>query len=181
MNDLQNSRDLINIEEIERNRLERLLAMAKIEGTEEQSALEIYEEALSNSRNGYKIVHKRDIDELYVNNYNSEWLLAWNSNMDLQLCLDYYAIITYISDYYTKMDTEMINEIKAALKKAGNESLQKKLSIVANVFLTHRQIGESEAFYRILPHLHMKYSNIENVFLPTGFKSNRSSFLMQLT
>ena len=68
-----------------------------------------------------------------------------------------------------------------ALKKSDNQSLQNLLSVVANVFLTHRQIGESEAFYRILPHLHMKKSNMDCVFLPTGFKKNRSNFLMELT
>ena len=70
--------------------------------------------------------------------------------------------------------------IRDALKKAENETLQKKLSIVVNTFLTHRQIGECEAFYRILPHLNLTFSNIDDVFLPTGFKSNRSSFLTQV-
>ena len=37
------------------------------------------------STGGYKIVHKRDIDEIYVNNYNKEWIKSWNANMDIQL------------------------------------------------------------------------------------------------
>ena len=100
--------------------------------------------------------------------------------MDLQVCLDYYGIITYISNYFSKDDTGTVPYILEALKKALNQSLQNRLSVVANIFLTHRQIGESEAFYKILPHLQMKYSNIDCVFLPTGFKKNRSSFLMEL-
>ena len=48
-------------------------------------------------------------------------------------------------------------------------------------FLTHRQIGESEAFFKILPHLHLKWSNIDTVFVMTGFKCNRSRFLKEIT
>ena len=173
--------DLINIDEVEVRRLEALLEKAKIIPENGQSPIKIYESALGISAKGYKIVYKRDIDEIYVNNYNREWLINWNANMDLQLCLDYYAIITYICDYYSKDDSGTIGHIAKALKKAENESLKTKLSLVINQFLTHRQIGESEAYFKILPHLHMKWSNIETVFVPTGFKSNRSSFLKQLT
>ena len=101
--------------------------------------------------------------------------------MDLQLCLDFYAIITYISDYYSKDDSGTMKFIKEALKQAGNESLKSKLSLVVHQFLTHRQIGECEAYFRILPHLHMKHSNIEAVFVQTGFEQNRSKFLKKLT
>ena len=48
---------------------------------------------------------ERDIDEVFVNSYNPEWILAWNGNMDLQICLDFFAVITYITEYYTKDDT----------------------------------------------------------------------------
>ena len=132
-------------------------------------------------KNGYRVVHKRDIDELFVNNYNPEWLLNWNGNMDLQLCLDFFAIVTYISDYYSKDDSGTMRYIKEALKAVGNESLKAKLSLVVHQFLTHRQIGESEAYYRLLPQLHLKESNIEATFVPTGFKYNRSRFLQKLT
>jgi len=97
------------------------------------------------------------------------------------LCLDYFGLITYISDYFTKDDTGTLQFIKDALKIAVNECLKKRLSIVIDTFLTHRQIGESEGFFRILPHLELKYSNIESIFMPTGFKSNRSKFLKQIT
>ena len=88
---------------------------------------------------------------------------------------------TYISDYYGKDDSGTMAFINEALKKAENESLRNRLSIVANTFLTHRQIGESEAYFKILPHLEMKHSNIESLFIPTGFKANRSKFLKQIT
>ena len=93
---------MIDIEAAELERLEALLDKAGIVAENDKSALQIYEQALGTSEKGYKIIHKRDIDEIYVNNYNKEWLINWNANMDLQLCLDFYAVITYISDYYSK-------------------------------------------------------------------------------
>ena len=179
--DLEVIKDCIDIKEIEKKRLNKLLMRAEVQGTGEKTSMEVYEDALGVSANGYKVVHKRDVDEVMVNNYNSEWIISWNSNMDLQLCLDYHHVITYISDYFLKDETETMNQIKDALRKGENETLQKKLSIVVNTFLTHRQIGECEAFYRVLPHLNLTFSNIDDVFLSTGFKSNRSSFLTQVT
>ena len=155
--------------------------MAGIDGEKDDDKIEVYEKALEVSQVGYKVIHERDVDEIYVNNYNREWILNWNANMDIQLCLDFFAIVTYISDYYSKDDSGTLQHIKVALKQSENESLKSKLSLVAHTFQTHRQIGETEAYFRILPHLHMKYSNIETVFVPTGFKQNRSKFLKKLT
>ena len=170
-----------DVKDIERNCLQALLDEAGVSSESDKSAIEIYEEALGISGTGYKIVHKRDINEIYVNNYNPEWIINWNGNMDLQLCLDYYAVITYISDYYSKDDSGTMGHIRNVLKSAQNESLKTKLKLVMNKFLTHRQIAECEAYFKILPHLQMKSSNIETVFIQTGFKNNRSSFLKQLT
>ena len=97
------------------------------------------------------------------------------------MCLDFLAVITYISDYCSKDDSGTMKYIREALKNAGNENLRSRLILVAHQFLTHRQIGECEAYYRILPQLHMKKSNIEAVFVATGFKNNRSRFLQKIT
>ena len=178
---MKESFNLFDIKNIEKIRLQALLDEAGIFPEADKSIIQIYEESLGVSQTGYKVIHRRDINEIYVNNYSTEWIINWNANMDLQLCLDFYAVITYISDYYSKDDSGTMRHIREALRQAGNESLQAKLSLVIHTFLTHRQIGESEAFFKILPHLHMKSSNIETVFVPTGFKGNRSSFLKQLT
>ena len=168
------------LENLLKDRLVALLTKAGVPGENEDEKIALYEKALSVSENGYRVLHKRDVDEIFVNNYNPEWILNWNANMDLQLCLDFFAVITYISDYYGKDDSGTMKHIKQALKQAENESLKKKLSLVSHTFLTHRQIGESEAYFRILPHLHMKESNIEAIFVATGFKKNRSRFLRKL-
>ena len=140
--------------------------------------LEEYENALSVNNRGYHPHYKRDVSETMVNTYNPEWISAWNGNMDIQLCLDFFAVITYISDYYSKDDSGTMDILLNALQDVQNEDLRTKLKKVGSVFLTHRQIGESEAYYRILPHMHLKDSNIEAVFAPTGF--NPSRFLQRV-
>ena len=51
-----------------------------------------YEEALITSGRAAKtIILKRHPKDRYMNNYNPEWILVWNGNMDLQLCLDFFS------------------------------------------------------------------------------------------
>ena len=74
--------------------LKRVLKEAKVDKDKYYQALEI-------SHVGACIILKREVNEIYINNYNPEWLKAWDGNMDIAVCLDYFAIITYITDYYT--------------------------------------------------------------------------------
>ena len=61
-----------------------------------------------------------------------------------------------------------------------DDSLKGKLNFVKNAFLTRRQVGEAELYYRFFPWLHLVQSNIGCEFVPTGFKENRSRFLKQV-
>ena len=163
------------------NRLVGLLRKAGVPGQDEDEMIKLYEDALSVSESGYRIVHKRDVDEIFVNNYNDEWIINWNGNIDISFCFDFFAVITYISDYYGKDDSGTLHHIREALKESTNDDFKAKMLLVAQTFLTHRQIGECEAYFRILPHLHLKDSNVETVFVATGFNKNRSKFLKQIT
>ena len=51
---------------------------------------------------------------------------------------------------------------------------------MANTFLTHRQMGEVEAYYKIFPQLTLKYSSVDTIFIPSDKKELRSKFLMKL-
>ena len=77
--------------------------------------LEKYEEALGTTRNGKVLVMKRDVKDRFINNYNPEMLDAFNANMDIQLALDPYAVITYIVSYMNKDETQMTKNLKEAL------------------------------------------------------------------
>ena len=62
-----------------------------------------YHKLLSHSTKGFAVVLKRDIEEVWTNSFNHEWLEIWDSNLDVQVALDMYAIVTYITDYYLKV------------------------------------------------------------------------------
>ena len=67
---------------------------------------------------------------------------------------------SYVTDYYVKDDTGNMEGIKAALAQTQTNDLKEKMRTVANVFLTHRQMGEAEAVYRLLPSLTLRKSNV---------------------
>ena len=133
-----------------------------------------YIEALGVSNRGYSVVYARDLDEIFTNPFNVEWMRAWNANLDIQPCLDYFAVSTYIADYYAKADTATMEKLKKALKDSDETQLKERMKLVANVFLTHRQIGESEAVYRLIPSLTLTMSNIACQFVSTSRKEERS-------
>ena len=58
--------------------------------------------------------------------------------------------------------------LKNALKDKDISDVQEKMKVSANVYLTHRQIGEAEAVFRLIPSLTLSMSNITCQFVPTG-------------
>ena len=86
------------------------------------------------------------MSETLINNYNLEWIKAWSGNMDLQVCLDFFAVITYITDYYLKDETGTLKFIQQALEGIENERIKEKMSTVKNTFITKRQTGECEIY-----------------------------------
>ena len=101
--------------------------------------------------------------------------------MDIQITLDHFAIITYITDYMLKYDTGTMEFIKKAIKETENQTLRERLKVVKNTLLTHRQIGEAEAFYKLIPYFKLSDSNCGTLFVHTGFRHTRSRFLKNLT
>ena len=82
-----------------------------------------YHSALAISTKGKIVILKRNLNELYINNYNRKWLLAWNGNMDLQFCCDSYAVVTYICDYYSKDKTgitDVLNKLSNSKRTNKN-------------------------------------------------------------
>ena len=170
---LDNDELIAEIEAIEdlKESVETLCEVAEV-------SMEDYENALKISfGGGHSIVLQRHVRERFINNYNPEWIYCWNGNMDLQVCLDYHSVITYISNYYSKSDTVTIDHMKEAARQFGKESFKQKMSKIMNVYLTHRQMGHPEATYRLISSLHLKESNLGSKFAPTGFPINRSKYL----
>ena len=160
-------------------RAERIDEMLRIAG---DLSYDDYILAIKKSKkHGSAVLLQRDVDEIYVNNYNPEWLIAWNANLDIQPVLDFFAVITYVTDYWAKPDEGLTTILKEAAKHLKSEpELKKRCQQMANTFMTHRQMGEAEAYYKILPNLTLKYSTVDTIFVPSDKKALRSKFLMKL-
>ena len=85
-----------------RERIDKVLKKASAGG--EPITYEKYEQAvIEQPRKGSEVLLQRDIDEIFINNYNAEWIVAWDANIDISPVYDYYGTITYITDYFTKV------------------------------------------------------------------------------
>ena len=72
--------------------------------------------------------------------------------------------------------------MREAIKTApANMETKETLKQLKLSYFTHRQIGASEAVYRIIQGMKLKDSNITCIFLPTGFPENRSVFLRKVS
>ena len=141
---------------------------------------EEYIELLSISSTGNVLVLKRSLMEIHTNNYNFEMLKAWNANMDIQIALDPYAVITYVVSYVLKDETGMTSFLKQALNSQTGKSVKEKINALKTAYLLNRQVGESESCYRILPGMRLKDSNISTIFIQTGFPENRTEFYKRI-
>ena len=118
-----------------------------------------------------------------VNNYNDKMIKVWRANIDVQVCLDNFALVTYICDYLTKSDDGLTKFMKEAIKqkKSSNMGAFEKLNYVKQVYFSHRQVCEAEAVYRLSPDLHLKGSNVTTKFLATGFPQNRNDYYINIS
>ena len=159
-------------------RIDSVLNRAGLTGEEGKQR---YRNALAQSFAGYTVVMARDIDELMVNSYNPEISRAWNGNTDFQICLDFYAIITYITEYYAKDDTGIFKVLVSTLKASDCDDLKKKMRLLMNTWIQNRQMGEAEAVYRLTKEFHFRDSDAKCVFLQTAPSSERSKILKNVT
>ena len=165
-----------SIPEYRKNRKERILKILKCADIDPEDYITALKE---NSRKGINVILARDIDELHVNNYNPEWLEAWDGNIDIQPCSDFFAVITYITEYFTKDESGTSKFLAEASKQIQALPIKDQRRCIKNVFLTHRQMGLSEAFMKIFPDIKLKDSNISSVFVPLGKKEDISRYLLR--
>ena len=135
---------------------------------------EKYHEYLAMSRTGVKVVLQRDIAEIYVNNYNPVWLLFWDGNIDLSPVKDFFAVLTYITEYAFKPEPQEL-EMKRLLELVKDESIEKQMRVIAQAFQDTREMGFSEALYKLLPELVMTNSNVKKQWVCVGKEEERTT------
>lgn len=63
---------------------------------------------------------KRQVDKVWINQYNKSLLKCWNANLDIQYVADAYACIVYIS-YISKAEREIGLLLGNAQKEASKQ------------------------------------------------------------
>ena len=58
-------------------------------------------------------------------------------------------MVTYITDYYAKDDSGIMEIMKNVLKEDSSGDIKERMKVLANAFLMMRQIGEAEAVFRL--------------------------------
>ena len=149
------------VEEYEQNRALRIKELLAVAGVDET----MYYGALQHSKKGVKIVQKRDLDEIMIESYNPEWLKNWNGNISMLICGDFFGVITYCTEYFVKDETNTMQAIQDVIRSRPDDNTRERMKTIADVFMRTRQIGESEGFYKLLPDLLLKNSNITKVWV----------------
>ncbi|XP_042265880.1 uncharacterized protein LOC121896203 [Thunnus maccoyii] len=116
------------------------------------------------------IVLKRQVNEVWINQYSKPLLKCWQANLDLQFVVDAYACVVYIISYMSKAEREMgllLGNAQKEASKDGNVSAKEALKNLGSVYLHNRDVCAQEAVYR-LTNMHLKECSRKVVFVPTG-------------
>ena len=111
-----------------------------------------------------------------VSTTTKRFIRAFQANMDLQFCLDAYAVVTYVCDYWSKDETGMTEFLKEALKEAKSWENRALLSHLKRTYMAKRQVGKCEAIYRAIPYLQLQGSYIACTSVSSGYPKNQSTF-----
>ena len=136
--------DLINCKECNYNSIDDILNV--IGGN-----YEYYERALSLITTKSEIILKRDVNEVWINQYNKKALLMWNGNLDLQYVKDDYQCVAYVLSYLAKAERQMSKLLKATAdeSKKGNLSAKSAMHKMGSKYLCNREVSSQEASYKV--------------------------------
>ena len=85
-----------------------------------------------------------------------------------------------INNFNFQDSTGLTEVLKTAVKQLGDDKdMRQKCNEMANLFLSHRQIGEVEAIYKLCAHMKLAYSSVATIFVPTEPKGKRRQFLQR--
>ena len=121
-----------------------------------------------------KVFLKRNLREIFINNYLNQLVHVWKANHDIQYVLDPYSCIVYICDYLMKNNKGMSMLLENAAKEArkGNMNLKQSVRHIGNKFLNCSEMSEQECAYSLLE-LPITQSSIRVEFINTSEIPNR--------
>ena len=135
---------------------------------------EDYIRCIRSSLRAPKVFLKRKPQEMRINLFNENMLLAWKANLDIQIVLEPYGCATYIVGYISKSQRGMSAQLDAAAKEArkGNLELKKQVRHIGNVFSNCVEVSAQEAVYLSLQ-IPLTKSTRDAVFVNTSTPEER--------
>ena len=135
---------------------------------------EDYIRCIRSSLRAPKVFLKRKPQEMRINLFNENMLLAWKANLDIQIVLEPYGCATYIVGYISKSQRGMSAQLDAAAKEArkGNLDLKKQVRHIGNVFSNSVEVSAQEAVYLSLQ-IPLTKSTRDVVFVNTSTPEER--------
>ena len=163
-----------SIENIEQCKMNDIMQAANLTYGEFKESLEMASSKTS-------IYYKRNLTDLWVNNYNESLLRAWNANLDIQFVIDTYACVAYIISYISKSEAEIGALLMDAKKEAkeGNKDAAEAMKHIGQAYIQNREVSAQEAVYRVCG-MHLKESSRKTVFVPTGKNPLKMSLPMNV-
>ena len=76
--------------------------------------------------------------------------------------------------------TGTLSHLIKAVKECHGKGQKETMRALANEFSSHRQLGESEAYYKLFPEMHLTESSVKTVFVAGGFPEKRNVFLRKI-
>lgn len=116
-----------------------------------------------------RVFLKRSSLEVNINSYNRDILQLFESNIDLQFILDEYAVVSYVTNYISKIEGGLSKLLREAAIDCDNtnKSVKEKFQKIANVFLNSNLMSAQEAAYHVLSMSLSKQSR-KTIFINTG-------------
>ena len=119
---------------------------------------------------------RRNLQSLFINNFNRKIMQVQPANHDIQFCMDPYSTAEYIVGYLTKNESGMSALLKKVDEECSNLSEINKINKLAAVLDKHREVSIQECVYRLLGLPMAKFSTVVK-YLNTNHPKHRDGLL----
>ena len=127
------------------------------------------------SDSDFQIHIQRKPNACFVNNYFVRGLLAWKTNIDIQLVFNHYKAVSYMYTCFSKAE----NRTSEAMKQTGKEALissksdYEKIKATAKAYTEKGKCSVQEEVYLVMPELWLRRIFPRVLFLNSNLSDKR--------
>ena len=96
------------------------------------------------------MILQQDIGDCNTNNFNSDSLKLWRTNMDIQFIANPIACIKYVLSYVMKSENGLSEILKQTANEFKDQDIQNQMKKVLSTFTNKREVSIHEAVKRVL-------------------------------